>query len=94
MRKLTDLQMEILRSRCVEDYEQSARRHGYDYIHGSLYVGSLVCRKSWHMLTSHRAVHNFCTSQKAVSNHTGVIGGAHRGGTNHRSGASYKADDS
>ncbi|KAE8444503.1 hypothetical protein EG329_000487 [Mollisiaceae sp. DMI_Dod_QoI] len=25
------------------------------------------------------AVHNFCTSQKAVSNHSGVIGGAHRG---------------
>lgn len=28
-----------------------------------------------------RAVHNFCTSQKAVSNaHQGVIGGTHRGG--------------
>jgi hypothetical protein len=28
-----------------------------------------------------RAVHNFCTSQKAVSNSShGVIGGAHRGG--------------
>lgn len=27
------------------------------------------------------AVHNFCTSQKAVSSgNTGVIGGAHRGG--------------
>jgi hypothetical protein len=30
---------------------------------------------------STRAVHNFCTSQKAVSNPShGVIGGAHRGG--------------
>ena len=29
----------------------------------------------------YRAVHNFCTSQKAVSNsNAGVIGGAHRGG--------------
>ncbi len=36
-----------------------------------------------HILTLSRAVHNFCTSQKAVSNSNhGVIGGAHRGGKN------------
>ena len=35
-------------------------------------------------LTFHRAVHNFCTSQKAVGSAThGVIGGAHRGGKLH-----------
>jgi hypothetical protein len=34
-----------------------------------------------HNLTLRRAVHNFCTSQKAVSSsNQGVIGGAHRGG--------------
>lgn len=32
------------------------------------------------MLKSFSAVHNFCTSQKAVSTNTGIIGGAHRGG--------------
>jgi hypothetical protein len=47
------------------------------------YTRELCGKALWQKITdvNARAVHNFCTSQKAVSSSShGVIGGAHRGG--------------
>lgn len=72
--------MEIPRSGHIENHEQPPRRNGPDHIYGYLYVG-------YHMTIAENftnnksAVHNFCTSQKAVSHPgSGAIGSAQRGG--------------
>lgn len=63
-------------------YEFSADANMISTVHGSIHVSTLNGSYRASMLTFSSAVHNFCTSQKAVSNSSngGVIGGAHRGG--------------